>query len=57
MHPLNHSRTLSQVVNAAKSLLPKRQEAERIVREIKRQEDREAAQSASKTIGETEPDE
>lgn len=53
---MDHKKSLAAVVKAAKAMLPKKQEAERIAREIKRQEDRDAAQQPSSTIGETEPE-
>ncbi len=53
----DHVKNLVAVVNAAKALLPKRREADKVLREIKRQEERDATQNSSSTIGETEPDE
>jgi len=54
---MNHAKSLADVVKAAKAMLPKKQEAERIAREIQRQEDRAAAQQPSNTIGDTDPEE
>lgn len=54
---MDHSKSLASVVEAAKKLLPKRTEADKVLREIRRQEDREAAQASSSTMGETEPEE
>lgn len=54
---VDHANTLDQVVKAAKAMLPQKAEADKVLREIKRQEDREAAQASATTKGETEPEE
>ena len=53
----DHSKSLANVVKAAKAMLPKRTEADKVLREIERQEKADAAQASSSTMGETEPEE
>lgn len=52
----DHGRTLDQVVRAAEQLLPKKAEADRILREIQRLEAKDQKVAASNTSGETEPE-
>lgn len=54
---VEHDKTLDQVVKAAKAMLPEKTKADRILREIKRQEAKDLAQAESSTSGETEPEE
>jgi len=52
-----HVKALSAVVEAVKNLLPKKSEGEKILREIKRIEERDAAQQSETVIEEIEPSE
>ncbi len=54
---VDHAKSLDQVVKAAKAMLPEKTKADRILREIQRQEEKDIAQTASSTSGETDPDE
>ena len=55
--PVDHKKTLDQVVKAAKKMLPEKREADKILREIERQERAERRESPSITNGEIEPEE
>ncbi|GAG89603.1 unnamed protein product [marine sediment metagenome] len=54
---IDHAKTLDQVVKAAKAMLPEKSKADKILREIQRQEKKDMVQPASNTSGDTEPEE
>ncbi|GAI90147.1 unnamed protein product [marine sediment metagenome] len=53
----DHAKKLATVVEAVKNLIPKKGESEKILREIKRIEQRDAAQQSETVIEEIEPSE